>query len=135
GCVLNVDPAIGDVRRRRSFSCESDAEQHAERHEAHKVLEDDRRPHTFARSGLTSGGDDGTLPPRGSFGVRRTPRSAAGASDASRGPLEREARRLSADQGGPEPLTKVSRLWTRAISTAAARRWDRCASTCRYSTT
>src|SRR5438093_7289036 len=69
------------------------------------------------------------------FLVRPTPRSAAGASDASRGPLEREVRRLSADQGGPEPLTKVSRLWTRAISTAAARRWDRCASTCRDSTT
>src|SRR5436190_1117605 len=56
GRVLNVDPAIGDVRRRRSLSCESDAEQHAEQNEAHKVLEDGR----------------GTLHPRGSFSVRRT---------------------------------------------------------------
>ena len=43
--VLNVDPPIGDVRRRRSLSCESEAEQH----EAHNVLEDGRRPHTLGR--------------------------------------------------------------------------------------
>src|SRR5207249_3014883 len=39
----------------------------AEQHEAHNVLEDGRRPHTFGRPGLTSDADDGTLHPRGSF--------------------------------------------------------------------